>query len=250
MLSSQNDTNDTGAIRLQVYLAHAGVASRRAAEALIIAGRVSVNGETVSLLGSKVAADDTVRLDGTLVRLENQLQYLVLNKPPEYICSSFDPEGRRLAKELLPAHIKERLYTVGRLDYRSSGLLLFTNDGVFAAKVGHPSAGIEKEYFVEASGPIADAVIDDFSRGLLVDGVRYRAQAIERTGRKSMRVILVEGKNREIRRIFSHFHLHPVTLRRIRIGPVTLGNLAEGGVRPLAANERERLVNATFVEVL
>jgi 23S rRNA pseudouridine2605 synthase len=129
-------------LRLQVYLSHAGVASRRAAEKLITDGRVSVNGAAVSVLGNKVDAADKVCLDGIPVVIEGSFQYLVLNKPSEYICSSFDPQGRRLAKDLLPAHIKERLYNVGRLDYRSSGLIIFTNDGDFAAKVSHPSSNI------------------------------------------------------------------------------------------------------------
>jgi 23S rRNA pseudouridine2605 synthase len=235
---SDIDTN----IRLQVYLAHAGVASRRSSESLITAGRVSVNGGIVTVLGTKVSPEDKVCLDGQQVFIENRLQYLALNKPPEYICASADTEGRRLAKDLLPSHIKERLYNVGRLDYRSSGLILFTNDGDFAAKVSHPSSGIEKEYFIEASGQIPDAVIDDFTQGCVIDDILYHAESIEKLGRKSIRVVLVEGKNREIRRVFSFFHLHPVVLRRIRIGTVLLGDLAEGTTRPLTKGEIESLM--------
>jgi 23S rRNA pseudouridine2605 synthase len=165
----------------------------------------------------------------------------VLNKPPEYICSSFDPEGRPLAKNLLPVAIRERLYNVGRLDYRSCGLIMFTNDGDFAAKVSHPSAEIEKEYVVEASGIIPDAVPEAFVEGAMIDGVLYRAKGIERLGRKSLRIVLIEGKNREIRRVFSHFHLHPLRLQRTRIGPVALEHLEEGISRPLAQKELDGL---------
>ncbi|MDR2797974.1 MAG: rRNA pseudouridine synthase [Treponema sp.] len=228
-------------MRLQVYLAHAGVASRRAAEKLISAGRVSVNGSVVSVLGAKVLPQDEVRIDGLPVHLESRRYYLALHKPEGYLCSAADPQGRPRALELLPKEITERLYTVGRLDYRSSGLILVTNDGAFAAQVGHPSAGIPKEYLVEASGFIPHTVAEEFVRGVLIEGVWYRAEEVERLGKKALRVVLIEGKNREIRRVFSHFHLHPVKLCRIRIGPIRLGDLKPGESRPLTLSEYEAL---------
>jgi 23S rRNA pseudouridine2605 synthase len=234
---NDKSASDDKPVRLQVYLAHAGAASRRASEKLITQGRVSVNGRIVTALGEKVRPGDDIRLDGSPVRTENRLRHIVLNKPPLYICTASDPQGRALARDLLPPSIQERLYSVGRLDYRSSGLIFFTNDGDFAAGISHPSAGIEKEYLVEASGPIPDAVLDDFSRGVSIEGELYRAGNILRLGRKSIRVTLIEGKNREIRRVFSHFHLHPVRLHRIRIGPVRIGALAEGESRPLSDEE-------------
>jgi 23S rRNA pseudouridine2605 synthase len=135
------------------------------------------------------------------------------------------------------------MYNVGRLDYRSSGLILFTNDGEFARRVSHPSQGIEKEYLVEAAGPIPQAVGEAFLKGILIEGELFRCTALERLGRNSLRIVLVEGKNREIRRVFSHFHLHPRRLHRIRIGPVLLGELAEGKSRPLSAPELSLLGN-------
>ncbi|MDR3343001.1 MAG: rRNA pseudouridine synthase [Treponema sp.] len=239
------DHEETGkAVRLQVYLAHAGVASRRSSERIITDGRVSVNGRVVSTLGEKVFFHDDVRVDDIPVQVESRFRYIALHKPPDYICSSFDPQGRSLALNLLPPDIRERLYNVGRLDYRSSGLIIFTNDGDFAAQVSHPSAGIEKEYLVEASGLIPDTVLEEFTRGVLIEAIRYRAAVIERLGRKVIRVVLIEGKNREIRRVFSHFHLHPVKLCRIRIGPVLLGDLKKGESRPLTDREREELGGA------
>jgi 23S rRNA pseudouridine2605 synthase len=229
-------------VRLQVYLARAGLASRRRGEKLITEGRVQVNGRVVSVLGEKVFPGDTVLVDGRPVQPETRLHYLALHKPPGYICSSSDPQGRPLALELLPAGIRERLYSVGRLDLRSSGLILFTNDGDFAARVSHPSAGLEKEYLVEASGPIPDSVVKAFTQGLVVEGERYQAREIERTGQRQLRICLVEGKNREIRRVFSHFHLHPQKLHRVRIGPVKLGDLAEGVSRPLEEAELAALL--------
>jgi len=226
---------------LQVFLSHAGVASRRAAEEIIAGGRVSVNGIAVTSQGYKVQEGDIVLLDGKPVQAESQLLYIALNKPEGYICSSYDPQGRALALSLLPEAKKMRLYNVGRLDYLSCGLIFFTNDGDFAARLGHPASGLEKEYTVEATGPIPDSVIEAFNYGITIEDERYKAKMAERTGWKSLRIVLVEGKNREIRRVFSHFHLHPAKLRRVRIGPVILGNLAEGSSRPLTENELAEL---------
>ncbi|MDR2633924.1 MAG: rRNA pseudouridine synthase [Treponema sp.] len=234
---NQNLPHNPGPLRLQVYLAHAGAASRRAAEKLIAAGRVSVNGSVVSAAGTKVFPQDRVCIDGVEVHLESRRYYLALHKPEGYLCSAADPQGRPLAGELLPQNITERLYTVGRLDYRSSGLILFTNDGAFAARVGHPSAGIVKEYVVETSGLIPPRVIEEFVQGVLVEGVLYQAEEIERLGKRALRICLIEGKNREIRRVFAHFHLHAVRLCRTRIGPVHLADLAAGASRPLRRAE-------------
>jgi len=223
-------------IRLQVFLSHAGIASRRAAVEIIAQGRVSVNGITVTTKGSKVNDGDIVLLDGKEVNLENRLLYFALNKPAGFLCTSNDPQGRPIALDLFPQK-DVRLYSVGRLDFLSCGLIFFTNDGNFASRLGHPGCGIEKEYIVEATGIIPDSVIEAFNCGITIEGVYYKAKAAERTGRKSLRIVLIEGKNREIRRVFSHFHLHPALLRRVRIGPVHLGNLPEGASRPLTDGE-------------
>jgi 23S rRNA pseudouridine2605 synthase len=238
-LNNDEQTNEGGekALRLQAYMAKCGAASRRASEGLILAGRVKLNGQTITQLGTKVESGDTVTLDGKELRLETQFHYLLLHKPPMYICSNSDPQGRSLAIDLLPK-TSERLYNVGRLDYRSSGLIIFTNDGNFAEKIGHPRAEIEKEYLVISSVTIHDNVIDAFKNGVEVEGIMYKAKNIERlTGDKTIKVTLIEGKNREIRRVFSHFHLHPETLQRIRIGHVEIGDLEEGETRKLTSEE-------------
>ena len=227
-------------IRLQVFLSHAGIASRRASEEIISQGRVSVNGVTITAMGSKVNEGDIVLFDGKPVHPEKLMYHLALNKPQGYICSSNDPQGRPLAIDLLPP-VKERLYNVGRLDFLSCCLIFFTNDGGFAARLGHPASGLEKEYIVEATGIIPDITVEAFNSGITIEGVNYHAKIAEKTGRKTMRIILVEGKNREIRRVFSHFHLHPRLLRRVRIGSVKLGELPEGSSRPLTKGELEKL---------
>ena len=169
--------------------------------------------------------------------MESKKIYLALNKPSGYICSSSDPQGRPLALSLLPLEIKERLYSVGRLDFLSCGLIFFTNDGDFASRLGHPRFELEKEYVVEATGVIPDEVADAFNRGIEIEGEYYKAKSAEKTGRKIIRVVLVEGKNREIRRVFSHFHLHPARLCRVRIGSVRLGDLKQGSCRSLTQEE-------------
>jgi 23S rRNA pseudouridine2605 synthase len=237
-LTETTDTQDAleTSLRLQVYLAHAGAASRRGAEKLIASGRVTVNGIAVDSMGVKVKPQDEVLLDGKPVKPETMFHYLVLNKPSGFICASSDPQGRPLAMELLPP-VKERLYNVGRLDYLSCGLIFFTNDGAFAARAGHPSSNIEKEYLVESTVPIPFQFKEEFMSGLMIDGVMYRAREIELLGRKNVRIVLTEGKNREIRKVFSRFRLHPKMLRRIRIGPVILGDLEEGKSRPIEKKE-------------
>jgi 23S rRNA pseudouridine2605 synthase len=222
---------------LQVYLSHAGVSSRRAAEQIIAQGRVSVNGATITAQGSKVVQGDIILVDGKPVQIESRLLYIALNKPAGYICTSSDPQGRPLALSLLPSAITERLYSIGRLDFLSCGLIFFTNDGNFANRLGHPAFSLEKEYNVEATGIIPDTVVEAFNTGITIEGVHYRAKIAEKTGRKTLRIVLVEGKNREIRRVFSHFRLHPRLLRRVRIGSVLLGNLKEGDSRPLERQE-------------
>jgi 23S rRNA pseudouridine2605 synthase len=232
-----------GPVRLQVYIARGGIASRRSAETLIAQGRVAVNGRVITVPGEKVLPGDEVRLDGLVIQPESRFRYLALHKPAGYICSSRDPQNRPLALDLLPRDIPERLYNVGRLDYGSSGLIIFTNDGDFTVRVGHPRAGIEKEYIVEATGLIPETVPEAFSAGLSIEGVLYRSRHVERLGRKTLRIVLVEGKNREIRRVFSHFHLHPAQIHRIRIGPVLLGGLESGESRLLSHEEIHTLMN-------
>ncbi|MDR1095126.1 MAG: rRNA pseudouridine synthase [Spirochaetaceae bacterium] len=236
--------------RLQAFLAHAGIASRRASEQLIAEGRVTVNGGTVTEPGTKVAETDAVCVDGVPVRRETVMRYLALHKPSGYICASSDPQGRPLALNLLPAGISERIYNIGRLDYESSGLILFTNDGSFAAKTGHPRANIEKEYVVKTTRAIPDDLPASFVQGLTIvretgektgEPAFFRAKSAKRLAPNSLSITLIEGRNREIRRVFSRFHLHIVSLQRVRIGPVRLAGLAEGATRPLTPNEKSAL---------
>lgn len=228
--------------RLQVVLAKAGLASRRAAEDFILAGRVRVNGRVVTELGARALPEDRVELDGKPVVPESRMRYLALNKPPGFLCAMSDDRGRPLAASLLKPEIQERVYNVGRLDLESSGLILFTNDGAFAARVGHPSSGLVKEYRVEADGRIPNAFGPRFEAGIMDDGEMIKAQKVTVTGERTCVVRLVEGKNREIRRALAVFRLRATLLRRVAIGPLGLGSLPEGRWRELERDEIEALV--------
>ncbi len=229
-------------MRLQLFLARAGLASRRACEEYITSGRVKVNGLVVSVLGTKVESTDEVVVDGARVRIQERMRYILLHKPAGYLCSSSDPEGRPLAIDLLPDAVTERVYNVGRLDQWSSGIIIFTNDGDFAALLSHPSSRIEKEYEVITDLPIPHDFSARFKGGVIIDDQRYRALRVEVTGSTTANVILVEGRNREIRRVLEVFGLRALSLCRKRIGFLTSAGLPEGAFRDLSPFEIERLV--------
>lgn len=229
------------AVRLQVYLAHAGVASRRACETIIADKRVSVNGTIVTQPGTKVFLDDEVCLDGKPVKLEQKKRYVLLNKPAGYVCSMADEKGRITAASLLAPHFSERLYNVGRLDMFSTGLVLFTNDGDFAASIAHPSSEIEKEYIVETSMPIPEELPKRFMRGIRIENVFYRCLKAEQTGARRIKITLIEGKNREIRRVFEYYQIGIKKLERVRIGDIQIEDLKQGEFRELSSAEVKSL---------
>lgn len=254
MHDNENLSKDDSKIRLQVALAHAGVASRRACEKIITDGRVTVNGEKVLELGSKVSLEDIICVDGKQVFQELTKRYVLLNKPIGYVCSLSeenerpDEPARNLAIDLLKTHFSERLYNVGRLDMYSSGLILFTNDGQFASVVSHPSAELEKEYIVETSTPYPRNLPEKFMRGIRVDGIFYKCRFAEGLSSNKMRIVLIEGKNREIRCVIESFDLRVKSLTRVRIGFITAelpdGDLLNTGeFRELKKDEVEKLLD-------
>lgn len=224
-------------IRLQAFLARCGVASRRACEKIISDGRVSVNGNIVTQLGTKVLASDTILLDGKKISLEKRKLYILMNKPAGLVCSQSDEKGREVAVSLLKKKYSERLYNVGRLDMYSRGAILFTNDGDFAAKLSHPSSQIEKEYLVETSYPLPEGLAEKFKKGIRVEGIFYRAKEAEVVNSHKMKIVLVEGKNREIRRVLTDAGAAIKSLRRVRIGNINLSDLPEGEFRELSSQE-------------
>lgn len=238
-----NNLQPNQPIRLQVYLAHAGVASRRACEAIIAEGRVTVNGVRITEMGYKVQAGDHIALDGRPVFPETQKRYVLLHKPAGFVCTLSDEKGRPTAADLLKPHYRERLYNIGRLDMFSSGALLFTNDGDFSAKIEHPSSQIEKEYAIETSQDFDPKFLLQFEKGVRIEGVFYKCLASTVINRRKMRIVLIEGKNREIRRVLNHFGCTIKRLVRIRIGTLNLGTLKAGEFRDLTEQEKTSLLS-------
>ena len=230
-------------IRLQAFLAHCGVASRRASEQIILDGRVCVNGAVVTELGTKVRDGDTVTVDGKTVHLESRKCYVILNKPAGFVCSASDEKGRQVAADLLKDSYKERLYNVGRLDMYSKGMILFTNDGDFAAKLSHPSSQIEKEYIVETSQDIPDDLPAKLEHGVRIEGVFYKPLRVEKLKSRKVRIVLIEGKNREIRRLLESQNIGTRSLVRVRIGNVNLDDLKTGEHRDLTSKEVKGLLD-------
>jgi 23S rRNA pseudouridine2605 synthase len=223
-------------LRLQVYLARCGLGSRRYCETLITSGRVRVNGRP-ALLGSKVENGDEVTLDRRTVRPEREKIYLAIHKPKGYVCSNSDPRGRPLAADLVGDSISQRLFHVGRLDIDSSGLIFYSNDGSFARLVSHPSAGIEKEYLVEAKEEIPEAMLKAYQAGIRISGELLRMKKYAFKNRQQVLLTLEQGKNREIRRVFSHYDVSLKRIHRVRIGCVRLAKLPSGGFRFLSRKE-------------
>lgn len=236
--------------RLQKALANAGVASRRACEALIAGGRVEVNGEIVFELGSRIDAErDEVRVDGVVVQLDVSKRYFVLNKPRGVVSTMRDEHGRPDLREFTD-RVDDRLYNVGRLDTDTSGLLVLTNDGELAHRLAHPSFGVQKTYVAKVRGRVTPAVIQRLKDGVELEDGPIRADAAKllpggATGSHSLvEVTLHSGRNRIVRRMLAAVG-HPVDeLVRRRFGPLHLGALRVGELRELSAAERGALLSA------
>jgi len=233
--------------RLHKVLARAGVASRRTCEELIAAGRVKVNGQTVSAPGSQIDPEhDRIEVDGRLIALPHEYTYLLLHKPAGYVSTVRDPRGRPTVLDLV--HTRERLYPVGRLDMDSEGLLLLTNDGDLMQRLTHPSYEHEKEYHVWVYGQPTTHTLERLREGIeLEDGFTRPAQVDvlrREAGGTWLRFVIHEGRKRQLRRMCKAVG-HPVRrLVRVRIGLLTLGNLPPGQYRHLTTQERTLLRKA------
>ncbi|MBV8579684.1 MAG: rRNA pseudouridine synthase [Candidatus Eremiobacteraeota bacterium] len=229
-------------LRLQKYLAAAGVASRRRAEELIVAGRVRVGGRTVRELGTSVEDDAQVEVDGRVVRPAAVHTYVVLHKPVGVMTTMRDPEGRRTVADVVRrAGVTARVVPVGRLDYDTSGVLLLTDDGETANVLTHPRFGVEKMYRATVRGRLAPEAIEAIMRGVRLDEGRaapaqLRVVAVRRDV-SLVDITIHEGRNRQVRRMFEVVDHPVVALARLRFGPIALGELAPGAVRPATARE-------------
>lgn len=227
--------------RLQKVLAHAGIASRRKSEEIIAAGRVRVNGLVVTELGTKVDPEvDAVTVDGRPLREPERHVYIVLNKPQGYLTTVKDDRGRRTVFDLI-RKLSVRVYPVGRLDYDSEGLVFLTNDGQLANRVMHPRHRIRKDYLAEVKGTISRQAVDALRQGVeLEDGITGRSyvEVLSQDNVSSLlKIGIYEGRNRQIRRMCAAVGFPVARLRRIRIGPLQLGNLGVGRFRMLSADE-------------
>lgn len=225
--------------RINKFLAHAGVGSRRHCESLIKGGRVTIAGRTVTDLATRVDPGDEVKVDGEPIHAE-KLVYWLVNKPRGYLCTNHDPARRPLAIDLVP-HISQRVYTVGRLDEDSEGLLLLTNDGDLANRLAHPRYGVEKAYLVLVAGNPGPDDLKKLLEGVWLSEGHVKARQVKRLRRQGnatwLRIVLSEGKNREIRRMLAKLDHKVLRLKRIEIGPLEIGSLTPGKSRPLSVRE-------------
>lgn len=231
--------------RLQKILSSAGVASRRLSEELILQGRVSVNGQTVTELGTKAdPSTDEIKVDGRRIKTEQRKRYVLLNKPRGYITTRSDPQGRPTVMDLVKG-IKEYIYPVGRLDYDSEGLLLLTNDGELAARLTHPRHEVEKVYEARVKGVPDDRTLERLARGVPLEGrrtaparVRASEPFVKGSGEQTIVEIAIhEGRQRQVRKMFEAVGHPVVRLKRVRIGPLTDPEMPIGHWRELTPGE-------------
>lgn len=226
--------------RLAKVLAHSGVASRRHSEELIREGRVTVNGVVTTLPQTMVhPAKDTIEFNNKRLKPPRQPILYLLNKPKRYLCSNARTGGEKLVIDLFPP--EERLFTIGRLDCDTTGLLLVTNDGQLANKVMHPSSNIAKEYLVRTNREITDHHLKQISKGTYVEGAFVKPVKVQKIRRGTLKIVVKEGRKHEVRLLVSRVGLPVKQLTRIRIGGLSLGNLPVGHYRPLTSRETAAL---------
>jgi 23S rRNA pseudouridine2605 synthase len=227
--------------RIQKIISAAGITSRRAAEQLILDGRVRVNGQVVTELGTKAdAAKDHIKVDGKLINPRQPLSYIMLNKPAGYVTTMSDPEGRPTVQHLLKG-VKVRVYPVGRLDYNTEGLLLLTNDGDFAHLITHPSHEFPKTYRAKVKGALEDHQIEQLEKGIYLDDGRTAPAKLKKISKEEanswLEITIHEGRKRQVRRMFDRVGHSVIKLKRVRTGNLHLGDLPEGSFRYLTPDE-------------
>ena len=223
--------------RLVKFLCAAGVASRRAAGDLVKAGRIAVNGRTIREPGFRILPADTVTLDGRPVEPAGRFHYIMLNKPRGYVCTNADPHAPRKAVDLIRLDPPVRLFSAGRLDKESEGMILFSNDGDYVARLTHPRYEIRKTYLVRVTREFTEPELTRIRTGITDGGEHLRVISIAPAGNCLYRIVLNEGKKREIRRLTAAVGAPTLELRRIRIGGLALGDLPQGAFRELTPEE-------------
>jgi len=233
-------------LRLQKYLSEQGVCSRRQAEKFIVEGKIFVNGVPQTVLGSKIDPEiDKISINNIVIKQRKNLLYIVINKPVGIVTSCHQP-GSRTIVDLMD--LKERLYPVGRLDKDSSGLLLMTNDGILAYRLSHPKFKHEKEYVVSLEKRIMEGALTKLRNGMNIDGTKTQPAKVVKVGEHRFRMVLTEGRNRQIRKMCSKIENEVVKLKRIRIENVELGSLKPGEWRTLTAAEKKELLKRAGID--
>lgn len=232
--------------RVQKVLAAAGIGSRRACEELIAAGRVTVDGDVVTLGAKADPTRQVITVDGERVHSNPLLVYLLLNKPQGYVTTASDPQGRPTVMDLIPA--TPRVYPVGRLDRDTEGLLILSNDGELANRLAHPSYEVEKTYVAQIRGPAKRRAMRMMLDGVTLDDGPAKARSVRELGgaadRTLVEIVLAEGRKREVRRMLQAVGLPLERLARVRVGPLVLGDIAPGKFRPLTGAEVRALYRA------
>ena len=237
--------------RLQKIISAAGVASRRAAEDIILEGRVRVNGKVVSELGSKAdPGKDHIKVDDKLINPRQPQTYIMLNKPAGYITTMSDPEKRPTVQDFLKG-VRTRVYPVGRLDYNTEGMLLLTNDGDFAHLITHPSHELPKTYLVKVKGQLDDATLEKLAKGIYLDDGKTAPARVRKVRREEanswIEIAIHEGRKRQVRRMMDRVGHSVIRLKRVKIGPISLGELPMGAYRHLTSDEVKTL-QATAID--
>ena len=227
-------------MRLNKFIAESGFCSRRKADELILEGRVSVN-KHEAILGMDITDADTVRVDGERIKINTKFEYYMLNKPKRVLCSSEDKFGRKLAVDFIKT--KRRLFTYGRLDFMTEGLIIISNDGEIYNHVMHPRKKLYKSYIVKVNRDIEEKDIEALTHGVVIEGKRTAPSKVKKIDKKEIRIAIYEGRNRQIRKMLETLGYMVDSLKRVKVGELGLGNLQSGESRALTTEEVEYLKN-------
>ena len=234
-------------MRIQKYIADAGICSRRKAEEMIVKGLVKVNGETLDELGYQMQENDVVEVDGQVIGAPERKVYYMMYKPRGYVTTVKDQFDRPCVMDLIGDDIKERIYPAGRLDYHTEGLLILSNDRAFVNAITHPKHHIEKKYLAVINGKISEEDVEKLKRGVVIDGRKTAPAKVFLSeifkDKCLVEVTISEGRNRQVRKMFEAVGHHVIELKRVQIGPIDLGSLKEGRIRKLNPNEVQALIS-------
>jgi 23S rRNA pseudouridine2605 synthase len=227
-------------MRLNKFIAESGFCSRRKADELILEGRVSVNRHE-AILGMDITDADTVKIDGERIKINTKFEYYMLNKPKRVLCSSEDKFGRKLAVDFIKT--KRRLFTYGRLDFMTEGLIIISNDGEIYNHVMHPRKKLYKSYIAKVNRDIEEKDIEALTHGVVIEGKRTAPSKVKKIDKKEIRIAIYEGRNRQIRKMLETLGYMVDSLKRVKVGELGLGNLQSGESRALTTEEVEYLKN-------